>query len=144
MAIERHDYGSMTEDELREVAPARAEPATPPSPASARRRAASPRRARSRRSAAHARLEARDGALAVAAASSTAVAPEADREPGERRRAERGHLEHARAARTGTPEHVGLELHQEVVAARAAVDAQRVERESRRRPRTHSTTSRVW
>ena len=53
--------------------------------------------------------------------------PEARRQPGEIRRAQRRRLCHPRPHHRNA-QHVGLELHQQIVHRRAAVDAQRLER----------------
>src|ERR1044071_1671408 len=58
------------------------------------------------------------------------VAPEARREPGRVRRAERGGLGHLRPD-DWHAEQVGLELHQQVVLHHAAVDLERFERDAR-------------
>ena len=90
---------------------------------------------------------ARSGALAPQLADA-ALRPPPDADAGEERRAERGRLRHL-GHHDGHAEHVGLELHEEVVLRRAAVGAQlaqsgrrrrvhrvdRVERSGRRSPR---------
>src|SRR3954451_8911010 len=58
------------------------------------------------------------------------VTPEARREPGRVRRAERGRLGHLRPDDRHAEE-VGLELHEQIVLHHAAVDLQRLERDAR-------------
>jgi len=96
----------------------------PPSPATVRTAPLPARVERVASVGAHARLEQRD--RSSAAGKRRFVLPEPDRESGERRGAERRHLEQRRPL-DHRAEDVGLELHQEVVGRRTAVDAQRVQ-----------------
>ena len=97
-----------------------------PAPRPSRQRLAQLRRPRAR---GHGRLEAPVDAP-LAATISSGAAPEADREAGEVGRAERRRLGD-RGPDDGHAEQVGLELHEQVVGGRAAVDAQLGERDAR-------------
>ena len=142
MAIERTTTARWPKTSSRRRSPRAERLATPPSPASARRRASSPRRApRAGRPACAARSATAPSPVAAASALRSRQKPTASPASAA---APSAVTSSTRRAAHGHAQHVGLELHQEVVRGRRR--RPRAARRARgpRRPRSTSTTSRVW